>query len=211
FSRERYWISDTRRSGINATAGTSVSVIHPLLHENTSDLSEQRFTSTFTGKEFFLNDHQAKGVKVLLGVGYLEMARAAVEKASVEREEGMIIHLKNSVWVKPIVIDGSYQKVHIGLHGENDGQIQYEVYTESANEEELIAHFKGVAEVKTKEETPPLDIQNLKSQMNQGTLNSKTCYQAFKKIGIDYGDGYRGIRELYQGENQVLARLSLPS
>ncbi|MCP4267102.1 MAG: hypothetical protein GY777_16280, partial [Candidatus Brocadiaceae bacterium] len=69
----------------------------------------------------------------------------------------------------------------------------------------------GVAEFKEKGETSTLDIQNLKSQMNQGTLNAKTCYQAFKKIGIDYGDGYRGIRELYQGENQVLARLSLPS
>ncbi|MCP5007768.1 MAG: SDR family NAD(P)-dependent oxidoreductase, partial [Planctomycetes bacterium] len=188
-----------------------VSVIHPLLHENTSDLTEQRFTSTFTGKEFFLNDHQVKGEKVFPGVGFLEMARAAVEKASGELEEGTTIHLKHVVWSQPIVVDGSAQKVHIGLFGEESGQIQYEVNTESENEENAVVHFLGVAEFKEKEVKPPLDIRNLRSQMNRGTLNAKYCYQAFKEMGMDYGEGHRGIREIYQGEDQLLARLSLPS
>ncbi|MCP5003660.1 MAG: hypothetical protein GY941_06855, partial [Planctomycetes bacterium] len=211
FARERYWISNNLSDAVTAKSVSCLSIIHPLLHENTSDLSEQRFSSTFTGKEFFLNDHQVKGEKVLPGVGYLEMTRAAVEKASGGKDEGMIIHLKNVVWIQPIVIDGSDQKVHIGLNGEDSGQIQYEVYTESDNEEELIVHSQGVAEFKEKEETPPLDIQELKTQMNERLLSAEDCYQAFKDMGIDYGEGHRGIREIYQGENQVLARLSLPS
>ncbi|MCP4272707.1 MAG: hypothetical protein GY781_12195, partial [Gammaproteobacteria bacterium] len=188
--------------------GTSVSVIHSLLHENTSDLFEQRFTSTFTGQEFFLDDHRVKGEKVLPGVVHLEMARVAVEKASGGREEGMGIHLRNVVWSQPIVVNGSGQKVHIGLYGEDSDQIQFEVYTESTNEEEIIVHSQGVAEFKEQGETSTLDIQNIRSQMNQGTLNAESCYQAFKKMGIGYGEGYRGI---YQDGNQLLATLSLPS
>ncbi|MCP5006300.1 MAG: SDR family NAD(P)-dependent oxidoreductase, partial [Planctomycetes bacterium] len=211
FARERYWIAEVQGKGIISNAGAAVSVIHPLLHENTSDLSEQRFTSTFTGKEFFLSDHQVNGEKVLPGVCYLEMARAAVEKASGEKEAGTAVHLKNIVWAQPIVANCSDQKLHIGLYGEDDGQIQYEVYTESDNEEGAIVHSQGIAEFKEQEETPPLDIQNLQSQMNQGTLSAEDCYEAFKEMGIDYGEGYRGIREIYQGENQLLARLSLPS
>ncbi|MCP5005051.1 MAG: KR domain-containing protein, partial [Planctomycetes bacterium] len=211
FAREQYWIAETQGNLLASTAGANFPMIHPLLHENTSDLSEQRFTSTFTGEEFFLNDHQIKGEKVLPGVGYLEMARAAVEKASGEREDGMTIHLKHVVWSQPIVVDGSAQKVHIGLFAEDDSQIQYEVYTQSDNEEDVIVHSQGIAEFKKKEETIPLDIQNLQSHMNQGTLNGENCYQAFKKMGIDYGEGHRGIREIYQGDNQVLATLNLPS
>ncbi|MCP5006285.1 MAG: methyltransferase domain-containing protein, partial [Planctomycetes bacterium] len=210
FSKNQYWIAGGDKSGIRE--GTrNRPTLHPLLHENTSDLTEQRFTSTFTGKEFFLTDHQVKEKKVLPGVCYLEMARAAVEKTIGEREEEPTIHLKNVVWAQPIVVDGSAQEVHIGLFGEDDGQIQYEVYTESDNEEGTIVHSQGAAEVKTKEETPPLDIQNLQSQMNERLLSAEDCYQAFKKMGIDYGEGHRGIREIYQGEKQVLARLSLPS
>ncbi|MCP5007146.1 MAG: SDR family NAD(P)-dependent oxidoreductase, partial [Planctomycetes bacterium] len=211
FARERYWISEKQGKGLLEMSGAAVSIIHPLLHENTSDLSEQRFTSTFTGKEFFLNDHQVKGEKVLPGVCYLEMARAAVKKASGTTEEGATIHLKNIVWAQPIIVNGSAQKVHIGLFGEDSGPIQYDVYTESEREEESIVHSQGLAEVKTKDEAPPLDIQDLKSQMNQGTLSSDNCYQAFKEIGIEYGEGHRGIREIYQGKNQLLAKLSLPS
>ncbi len=210
FARERYWISETKSNGINAAAGASVSVIHPLLHENTSDLTEQRFTSTFTGEEFFLCDHQINGEKVLSGVAYLEMARVAVEKASGRTGEGMTIHLKNVVWSEPFVVNGSDQKVHIGLSGVDDGQIQYEVYTESDNEEELIVHSQGIAEFKMKEDLPTLDIQKLQSQMNNETLNVGICYQAFKEMGIEYGERLRGIREIYQGENQVLAKLCFP-
>ncbi|MCP5004385.1 MAG: hypothetical protein GY941_10695, partial [Planctomycetes bacterium] len=135
FAREQYWISETQGNGIIASSGTHVSVIHPLLHENTSDFSEQRFTSTFTGKEYFLKDHIIKEEKVFPGVGYLEMARAAVEKASGETEAGTTFCIKNVVWARPLIVDGSFQKVHIGLYGEDSGQIQYEVYTESNNEE----------------------------------------------------------------------------
>ncbi|MCP5005923.1 MAG: type I polyketide synthase, partial [Planctomycetes bacterium] len=222
FARERFWISKSETIVPNNQSSRPVlpfgqaifnlqtQRVHPLLHENTSDLSEQRFSSIFTGKEFFLNEHQVKGGKVFPGVAYLEMARAAVEKALGELEDGMAIHLKNVVWPQPIVIDGSVQKVHIGLFGEESGQIQYEVYTDSDNEEGAIVHSRGVAEIKEKEETPALDIQNLRSQMNARLLSAEDCYQAFKKMGIEYGEGHRGIREIYQGENQVLAKLSLP-
>ncbi|MCP4272328.1 MAG: hypothetical protein GY781_10230, partial [Gammaproteobacteria bacterium] len=115
------------------------------------------------------------------------------------------------VWAQPIVVDGSDQKVHIRLYGEGSSQIQYEVYTESGNEEDAIVHSQGVAEFKVKEKTPALDIQNLQSQMNQGIMSTDNCYQAFNEMGIEYGEGLRGIREIHQGENQVLARLSIPS
>ncbi len=139
------------------------------------------------------------------------MARAAVEKASEESEAGTAIYLESVVWAQPIVVNGLAQKVHIELFGEDSGLIRYEVYTTSDNQEGAIVHSQGVAEFKVKEEISPLDIQNLQSQMDQGTLNAKKCYQTFKEIGIDYGDSYRGIREIYQGENQVFARLRLPS
>ncbi|MCP4273791.1 MAG: polyketide synthase, partial [Gammaproteobacteria bacterium] len=135
FSRNHYWIIGGNQRCMHKDAKKRFT-LHPLLHENTSDFSKQCFMSTFTGNEFFLTDHQVKGKKVFPGVGYLEMARAAVEKSSGEREEGTAIYLKNIVWIQPIVVNGATQKVHIGLFEDDSCQIQYEVYTESDNEEE---------------------------------------------------------------------------
>src|SRR5438128_1753734 len=88
-----------RRSSSSGAA----SVIHPLLHCNTSSLSEQRYTSTFTGDEFFLVDHQVaanghSGEKVMPGVAYLEMARAAIEHALPEQSESTVVEMRNTIW-----------------------------------------------------------------------------------------------------------------
>src|SRR5690242_4850459 len=82
---------------------SSAGMLHPLLHENTSNLREQRFTTRFTGREFFLSDHVVKGQAILPGVAYLEMARAALELAHTPLNDAVLC-LKNIVWLRPIVV-----------------------------------------------------------------------------------------------------------
>ena len=121
---------------------------------------EQRYTSIFSGDEFFLADHIVQGQKILTGVAYLEMARAAVEQAVGSLVENQSrIQLNNIIWTRPIVVNGRAQAVHIGLFSEpslgnspdhnEDGtvrptsqfweedrrirQIQFEIYTELEN------------------------------------------------------------------------------
>src|SRR5690606_20090138 len=67
FSRERYWPE------LRPVADASMAVLHPLLHRNTSDLGQQRFTSHFSGEEFYLSDHVVGGAKVFPGACYVEM------------------------------------------------------------------------------------------------------------------------------------------
>ncbi|WP_455883995.1 polyketide synthase [Serratia proteamaculans] len=180
-----------------------------MLHENTSNFSEQRFTSRFTGTEFFIKDHQVKGEKVLPGVGYLEIARAAIERSSAGREESTTIALKNMNWVNPVLVNGVAKEVHIGLFDEGNGKVLYEVYSKDGNEEEAVVHFLGEAEFKVKR-ADIIDIDKLQSEMTRGMLSGSACYQTLKTIGIERGSSYQGIQEIYQGENQAIAKLSLP-
>ena len=104
--------------GIPAPAGWR----HPLVHENSSDIDGLRYTSTFTGKEFFLSDHLIDGQRVLPGVVYFEMAREAVELAieSRNRERSRIresswkevpqIQLRNMVWASPVSMGSKREK-----------------------------------------------------------------------------------------------------
>src|ERR1044071_6799898 len=114
------------------SSSDAASIIHPLLHRNTSDLSEQRYTSTFTGEEFFLVDHQVKlearpSQKILPGVAYLEMARAEIEQSLPEQPESALLELHNIVWAQPIIVTGD-QEVSIALWTNDDKQVEYEIY-----------------------------------------------------------------------------------
>src|SRR5215469_13678244 len=90
-----------RQFSCASSSSAAAGCIHPLLHRNTSDLSEQRYDSTFTGDEFFLSDHRVAvngqaAHRVLPGVAYLEMARAAIEQAMPERPELALLELQNT-------------------------------------------------------------------------------------------------------------------
>src|SRR4030095_6627110 len=190
--------------------------LHPLLHANTSDLQEQRVSTRLSGEEFFLADHVVRGHRMLPAVVYLEMARAAVEKASgneIDREKNGII-LKHVLWAHPVIVEEEGVTVHIGLHEAESGEIHYEIYSEE--EEERVLHGSGTA---VWEKLPPassVDIEGLRSQFQKEECNGSQCYELFRAIGIEYGARQRAIESLAkiqeeQGRQSVFAQINLPA
>ena len=59
--------------------------------------------------------------------------------------------------------------------------------------------------------TPSLNIADLQAKLNKTRLSSRTCYDAFKTMGIDYGPAHQGLERIYLGNNEVLAKLTLPT
>jgi polyketide synthase PksN len=214
FLKERYWIPEFSEggSGLNGDnnsrrqqfsgANVAGAFIHPLLHANTSDFSEQRFTSVFTGQEFFIKDHIVKKQKVLPGVAHLEMAREAVRQAVGNAlESGLAIRLKDVAWIRPIVVMGSQLKVNISLLPEDNGEISYEIYTNEENCDTVI-FSQGRAVVDRHTEVGSLDIDSIKNRCVEGTVSTDRCYDIFRSLGLDYGEGHRGI-EMYIPEKAV--------
>ncbi|TQS00534.1 SDR family NAD(P)-dependent oxidoreductase [Paenibacillus ottowii] len=213
FERERYWLSEIDMGQKNINLAMT-SQIHPLLHQNTSDLFGQRYASTFTGREFFLADHRVMGQPTLPGVAYLEMVRAAVEAAAGDDMEGetyTYIRLKNVVWAQPVVVANKPIRVHTSLFPQDDGAIAFEIYSGVEEDAAGIIHSQGIAILERTNDPQYLDLNVLRAGCTRSSLSSDQCYEAFRAIGIDYGSGHRGIETIFRGEDYVLAKLSLPS
>ncbi|MGG4102530.1 SDR family NAD(P)-dependent oxidoreductase [Paenibacillus lautus] len=218
FARERYWIPVEGASDHAATAAvarTESSYVHPLLHQNTSDFSEQRYSSIFTGEEFFLKDHIVKGRHVLPGVAYLEMAREAVEKASgLSTRANSPIRLRHVVWAKPVIVGKHPVQVHITLFPGENGDVTYEVYSQTEKGRgESIIHSQGNARINIDldGETTSVSIDRLKGQLTRANDTVKDFYETFHRSGIHYGPAHRGMEEVYNGGGRVLVKLLLPS
>jgi polyketide synthase PksM len=221
FAKERYWVPEMKTKRTLAPNSGIATYIHPLLQQNTSDFLEQRFSSTFTGKEFFLADHVVNGQKVLPGVAYLEMVRAAVEAAATGglANDRMMIKLKNVIWARPIGVGEQPAQVHIGLYPEDDafsengsGEINYEIYDATGTEDGMpLVYSQGRAILTTAPELPVLDLKAVQAECGERILQATEVYETYRAMGIEYGPGHRGIEEIYIGPEQVLARLLLPS
>jgi polyketide synthase PksN len=208
FARERYWAPDIKGQTVSPI---STAIIHPLLHQNTSDVLGLQFSSTFTGHEFFLAHHVVNGQKILPGVAYLEMAHAATKLVTYPLDGQLSIHLKNIVWVRPIAVNGEPVKVNISLYPEDNGEIAFEIYTPGAIDEGQVLHGQGYASHSHVASTSFIDINALEAGCNLGTFSHEQCYDTFKSMGIDYGLGHKCIEQLFIGQGQVLAKLTLQS
>jgi acyl transferase domain-containing protein/enoyl-CoA hydratase/carnithine racemase/acyl carrier protein len=208
FAKERYWIG----AAAGAAAEAEKDVLHPLVHANLSDLTGQRYLTTFSGEEFFVRDHQVRAEgggmqRVLPEVAYLEMARAAIDLAWPIRSESMVLELRNVVWAEPIVITAS-QQISIALSVDDEDQIDYQIYSQDREEE--IIHGQGRA-VWSQGLPAQLNLEQLQGEMKQGRVEPDNVYKAFALMGLHYGPTHQAITALHLGEKQVLARLRLPA
>jgi acyl transferase domain-containing protein/UDP:flavonoid glycosyltransferase YjiC (YdhE family)/thioesterase domain-containing protein/acyl carrier protein len=216
FAREHYWISENASNCIRIIDAniTGLKSIHPLLHQNNSNFLEQRYTTIFTGKEFFLHDHIVKGKQLLPGVVYLEMARAAFMKAEdLAEENAFVIIFKNVIWPRPLIVEEKAVPVHISLIPDEQDNIHFEVYSKIENtDNESAIHSQGTITLQSWSSEPPtLPLENLIRECNQYYLSSDQCYSAIKSIGLDLGGGLRSIEAIYQGMDKILTRLVFPN
>ncbi|PCI22108.1 MAG: hypothetical protein COB67_13620, partial [SAR324 cluster bacterium] len=221
FAKERYWLdpqTDNQRFSVSKKYQLgSREYLHPLVHENSSNITGLHFRSSFSGQEVFLADHVIKEQKVLPGVAYLEMARAAVEM--INEPQGInknnkvhsMIRMKNIIWTQPIVVMDRPKEVHIALFVEENNQIKYEIFTESEGlEKERTVHSQGTVIFSIPSKITVLNLPNLTEKIQDISISAEQCYSAFQAMGINYGSGHQGIERLYVEKGQVLAKLFLP-
>ena len=218
FAKERCWIDIP--ASHHSEAVVSSDMLHPLLHINTSSFAAQSYASIFTGDEFFFKDHRVKlarvndqeGERVLPGVVYLEMARAAVQQV-LSTADNLPLELRNIIWATPIAFETG-KRVTTVLLPDDEQQIDFEIRSYSnahSDPEGGVIHCQGQVVLVDPVVQTQLDIDALKQQALPGKLTAEVIYAAFADMGLDYGPGHRAIHEVAMGENQLLAALDLPA
>ncbi|CAB3765819.1 SDR family NAD(P)-dependent oxidoreductase [Paraburkholderia humisilvae] len=216
FAKERYWIAPA--AGAAAPLAARGAGLHPLLHENESDLFQQRYTTRLDGKEPFLADHRidagaGDARKVLPAAAYLEMVRAAVDRAMPARAKPAAWDLRDIAWVQPLVVDGPVE-LSVELTPAHGGRIDFTVHGVSLDDTGDTArtvHCHGHALPLAAAAVPVLDLASLGGRMTAVRRDANEVYAAFASMGIHYGPSLRTIGSLVCGDGEVLAELAMPA
>ncbi|HEX6427154.1 MAG TPA: SDR family NAD(P)-dependent oxidoreductase, partial [Niastella sp.] len=213
FKKERYWIEKPAdQPGAFQTGDKQTSTIHPLLHENITDLTGQRFRVTFTGQEFFLKDHLVKGQKVLPAAAYLEMVREAVGQSVRSLAINPFhIQIKKINWQQPVIVTNKEKPIEIELFAEENGDIIFEVYgadIEHATDREV--YCQGMAVLQEPHEPASMYATGIAAIQQQCSrvVHNIACYEAFEQIGFQYGHAHRGLSAIHIGNNLLIAKVA---
>jgi acyl transferase domain-containing protein/NAD(P)-dependent dehydrogenase (short-subunit alcohol dehydrogenase family)/thioesterase domain-containing protein/acyl carrier protein len=185
FARERYWVPLGQADAIRP--------------RNTSDFDGVRFSTTLRGDEAFLRDHVVDGARVLPGVAYLEMARAAVAEAA--GGAAGRVRLRDVAWIRPLVVRDGPVEVHLRLR-RREGGMDFEVSADG------VEYCRGAAflAADVEDDATALDLAEERARRGHERTGAQ-CYDALRAAGLDYGPSLRAIETLHCGEGRVLARL----
>ncbi|HEY0833187.1 MAG TPA: SDR family NAD(P)-dependent oxidoreductase, partial [Azospirillum sp.] len=225
FARQRCWIPEASAAHRRERPGAMERGVerHPLVTRDTSRGTERRFTAELGGTEFFLADHVVLGNKVLPGVAYLEMARAAAEAATGAAGAG--IRLRNVVWARPFAVGDRPAALHVALTPGRERELAFRIHSiPDAPDAETVLHSQGTVVLPdpSRPAAPgTLDVAALRDAITGGQpdrhrLTPARCYAAFRAMGIAYGPGHQGLVSVHHsapgvGNPQVLAELALPA
>ncbi|WP_395787551.1 SDR family NAD(P)-dependent oxidoreductase [Aquimonas sp.] len=209
FARERYWLQlpRPRQEALRAA-------LHPLLQANTSDLFQQRYAAHLRGSEYFLADHQVQaagesGQRVLPGVAYLEMARAALAQA-LSLDSTAPIELHNVAWLQPLQVA---QPLDLELQLEPLADDRFEFRIESRESGESVLHCQGLALVSHSDpggNEQRLDLPALRARLPR-QVDTGRLYASYASMGLHYGPRMRALTTILLGQGELLAELELPA
>jgi hypothetical protein len=176
-----------------------------LVHRNSSNLRQQRYSTTLSGQEFFVRDHVVQRKRIVPGAVQLEWARAAVDLA-LEGESR--IHLERVSWLRPLPVE-SVLEVHIRLVEEEEGRIGYEIYSGEGEEAVIYSQGHGVV-VEGSNQAPQIDLPGIVEQCDRA-LTKTESYEQFKASGLNYGASFQVVKEVRYGAGIAVGRLELDS
>ncbi len=203
FAKERYWVpaADEKviKRGESATA-----FLHPLIHRNTSTLEEQKFSTHFSGDEFFLEDHVVETHKILPGVAYLEMARVAGELSGNSR----VRVIRNLTWERPLVVESGGKDVDVALTPARN-EVKFTV--RSGAGDSVITHCTGRLAYQMESPGPEvLDIAGIRARCSEQVLTGNDLYPVLRNAGLKLGPSFQIVQSIYATESESLAVLQLP-
>jgi polyketide synthase PksN len=204
FARERYWISPAAPGG--GTPQGEAAKLHPLIDANTSTLKEQKYVTRLRGDEFFLTDHRIGGRKILPGVVYLEMARAAGELAGA----GKIRSLRNIIWAKPIAVEETAREVEIHLFPAGE-TVDFEVTGREADGSGAV-HSRGRLVFESAEpETFSYEAADLAAirQRCPERIAGPHYYRLLENVGLYFGPSLQSVQTIHRRDGEALATLKL--
>jgi len=226
FCKERYWIPviASKNRAVATPGAVQTSQIHPLLHENTSDLYSQRYSSTFTGSEGCFDGSVTKGERTLSSMSYLEMASQAVAIASgIAGEHQKSVYLSNIIWLEPFMVKNQAKQLHIALtldddsvdningdslNGDNNETICFEIYsTSSDSKNKRVLHAQGVAHTGDIAHHEKQDLSSLKQKMTIKTLDESQCTAILTATEYLHGNHQCNVTAINVGNDEVLITL----
>jgi len=215
FQRDKYWIemSATRNVAPASRTDDPDVVGHPRLGTRVrSPLTRDHVFETrlTTVSHPFVADHVVFGAPVFPATGYVDLALAG---AAVALGEHAIAIEDMSIEEPLVVSDDEPRVVQLAIAPAEEGRSSFQVFSRAVGSDGdavWTRHANGrLAASAAADEQPAPTLEEIRQRCARA-VDAAELYGRFDARGIEYGPRFRGIAEIWQGQDEAIARLVLP-
>ena len=207
FQRKRYWLEDNAIHSERARKVVERS--HPLVGARTNFSSnepcyEARYGTHHAG---FFADHKVAGTIVLPTTAELEAA-TVVGRMHFGTSR---ISFDNAMHHQAMSFaNGDDRTVRVLVTPLNADKASFKLVSKDAEDPQVWhTHMTGTLRKSEMTSRPAFSTKQIRERCQQ-TLSIADFYARLNKLGLEYGPGFRGVQELYLGQNETLTKVKLP-
>ena len=207
FQRKRYWLEDNTIH--NERVRKIVERSHPLVGTRTNFASNEpcyqaRYGTHHAG---FLSDHRVAGTVVLPTTAELEVA-TVVGRMHFGTSR---ISFDNAMHHQAMSFaNGDDRTVRVLVTPLNPDKASFKLVSKDAEDSQVWhTHMTGTLRKSESTSRPAFSTRQIRERCQQ-TLPVADFYDRLNKLGLEYGPGFRGVQELYVGQNETLTKVRLP-
>ncbi len=211
FQRERYWVETQKNQLLNWSTTKNQ---HPLLGEKL-DLAgrenQQRFQSYITEKSpTYLRDHRVFDKALFPAAGYVEIADSAARKLLSTPQ----VTVTDLFIIKGLILpETEIKKIQTVLTPQENNNYKFEIFstseTENQQKPQWTLHVEGkISTDSTATTQTQINLEKYKSECPQ-VIDIKEHYQNYRDNGIEYGNNFQGIKQLWKGQGRAIAEVCL--
>jgi acyl transferase domain-containing protein/acyl carrier protein len=198
FERQHYWFKKSSKEQVV----NYKNYVHPLLGQklNLAKLETIHFENELNLETLaFLKDHRVFNNIVFPMAAYLEMGIAAAK--IITKTNSLVI--KNFVIQQPLVLDNN-KIIQFIVSPEQS----FEVFSFNQNSSNWLLHGRG--EILNEQiDLPNINLEDIQKKCDC-SVNINLYYEQLKKQGINYGETFRAITQLWQNLGKALGNIKLP-
>ena len=197
FNLNPYWPESCEKN--NICNDVIKNKVHPLV-DSIIPYSDRYVCETFfTGDEYYMKDHIIDNKKFLLGVAYIEMARASSELLFKEKFNLM----KNITFIRPFTSDSLPSCLETEFTKENN-RILFRIQNKTSKS--IYTEGEVLIDEGNKKR---INISEIIKRC-PGKMENSKLYSEFENKGIYYGESFRTIEWVVYSGDESIAKVVLP-
>ncbi|MDP8242493.1 MAG: type I polyketide synthase [Candidatus Hinthialibacter antarcticus] len=208
FQRQSYWAPEKGyKPGARLAAS---SPIHSLLHRRidcAAHDNEWLFETDVSLAAFpYLRDHAVFGEWVLPAAFYLETARAGLHQALPDQT----LQLSSIQFHQPCILEEDQSAtLQLIITKDKDGDFSFQLFGRDQTNNEWLRLVSGGAVAQSAVLQNEIDFDAVRERVPIA-IDVSRLYQGYQEHGVEFGDAFQRIKELWTGGDECLAQLDFP-